>query len=38
MLTKDKQNIFHYACIYNQLEMCKFIEKKYPEFVNAENI
>ena len=38
MLAKENQNIFHYACIYNQLDMCKFIAQQYPDFVNAENV
>ena len=35
--TDDKKNIFHIACIYNNLNMCEFIAEKYSSLANAED-
>lgn len=36
-VTDNKFNIFHIACIYNQLEMCKFIFDNFNDLVIAKS-
>lgn len=36
-VTENKLNILHIACIYNQLEMCKFIFDTFGDLVDAES-
>lgn len=36
-VTDIKLNIFHIACIYNQLEMCKFIFDNFNDLVHAKS-
>lgn len=36
-VTNKKLNIFHIACIYNQLEMCKFIFDNLNDLVHAKS-
>lgn len=36
-VTEKELNIFHIACIYNQLEMCEFIFDNFNDLVDAES-
>lgn len=35
-VTNTKENIFHIACVFNKLEICKYISKEFKELLSSE--